>query len=120
MTFHAKRIAASRPKRHFASRRRDVLAPRPLDSARISPGMANVGPLELGVVLLIALIVFGPKRLPELGQSLGRGIREFKSSLSGENEDNKHPKEAAALDEPSTLPKSVQDPAGPTNSEKTP
>ena len=81
--------------------------------------MANVGPLELGVVLLIALIVFGPKRLPELGQSLGRGIREFKSSLSSVTEDNKHPEETATLDEPSTVLKSVQDPAGPTSSDKT-
>jgi sec-independent protein translocase protein TatA len=44
--------------------------------------------MELLVVLIIALIVFGPKRLPELGRSLGRGIREFKGSLSGENEDD--------------------------------
>jgi sec-independent protein translocase protein TatA len=46
--------------------------------------MANVGPLELGVVLIIVLVIFGPKRLPELGQSLGRGMREFKSSLAGD------------------------------------
>jgi len=44
--------------------------------------MANVGPLEIALVLLIALVVFGPKRLPELGKSMGRGIREFKGSLS--------------------------------------
>jgi sec-independent protein translocase protein TatA len=47
----------------------------------------NVGPLELVVVLIIALIVFGPKRLPELGASLGKGIREFRSTVSGENKD---------------------------------
>ena len=45
--------------------------------------MANVGPLEILVVLIIALVVFGPKRIPELGQSLGKGIREFKASLEG-------------------------------------
>lgn len=39
---------------------------------------------EILVVLIIALIVFGPKRLPELGRSLGKGIREFRGSLSGE------------------------------------
>src|SRR6478672_12000404 len=50
--------------------------------------MPNVGPLELAIVLIIALIVFGPKRLPELGKSVGRGIREFKGSLSGENDDD--------------------------------
>jgi sec-independent protein translocase protein TatA len=48
--------------------------------------MPNVGPLEIAVVLVIVLIIFGPKRLPELGQSMGRGIREFKSSLSGDKD----------------------------------
>jgi sec-independent protein translocase protein TatA len=49
--------------------------------------MPNIGPLEIVVILIIALIVFGPKRLPELGRSMGKGIREFKSSLSGEKDD---------------------------------
>jgi TatA/E family protein of Tat protein translocase len=47
----------------------------------------NIGPLELIVVLIVALIVFGPKRLPELGRSLGKGIREFRGSISGDRED---------------------------------
>jgi sec-independent protein translocase protein TatA len=42
----------------------------------------NVGPMELIVVLAIALIVLGPKKLPEVGKSLGKGMREFKDSLS--------------------------------------
>jgi sec-independent protein translocase protein TatA len=46
--------------------------------------MPNVGPLELAIVLVVALIVLGPKRLPEVGRSLGSGIREFKESLSNE------------------------------------
>jgi sec-independent protein translocase protein TatA len=50
--------------------------------------MGNIGPLEIGIVLVIALIVFGPKRLPELGKSLGDGLREFKSSISGERDDD--------------------------------
>lgn len=45
--------------------------------------MPNVGPLELVVVMVIALLVLGPKRLPEVGRSLGKGIREFKDSMSG-------------------------------------
>jgi sec-independent protein translocase protein TatA len=45
----------------------------------------NVGPTELIIVLVIALIVLGPKRLPEVGRSVGRGMREFKDSLSGIN-----------------------------------
>jgi sec-independent protein translocase protein TatA len=45
----------------------------------------NIGPMELIIVLVIALIVLGPKRLPEAGRSVGRGLREFKESLSGES-----------------------------------
>ena len=40
------------------------------------------------IVLVIALVVFGPKRLPELGKSVGKGIREFKGSVSGEHDDS--------------------------------
>jgi sec-independent protein translocase protein TatA len=50
--------------------------------------MPNIGPLELAIVLIIALVIFGPKRLPELGRSLGNGLREFKSSVTGENKDD--------------------------------
>jgi sec-independent protein translocase protein TatA len=49
--------------------------------------MPNVGPLELIVVLVIALIVLGPKRLPEVGRSVGKGMREFKEAISGEKEE---------------------------------
>ena len=42
----------------------------------------NIGPMELVVVLIIALVVLGPKKLPEVGRSLGKGMREFKDSLS--------------------------------------
>lgn len=49
--------------------------------------MGNIGPLEIGIVLIVALLVFGPKKLPELGNSLGKGIREFKGSISGEDDD---------------------------------
>jgi sec-independent protein translocase protein TatA len=45
--------------------------------------MPSIGPMELIVVLAIALIVLGPKRLPDAGRSLGRGLREFKDSVSG-------------------------------------
>jgi sec-independent protein translocase protein TatA len=48
--------------------------------------MPNVGPMELIVILAIALIVLGPKKLPEVGKSLGKGMREFKESLSGETD----------------------------------
>jgi sec-independent protein translocase protein TatA len=49
--------------------------------------MPNVGPMELIIVLVIALIVLGPKRLPDVGRSLGKGMREFKDSISGVADD---------------------------------
>ncbi len=45
--------------------------------------LGSVGPLEIVIVLIIALLVLGPKRLPEVGKSVGRGLREFKSAVSG-------------------------------------
>jgi sec-independent protein translocase protein TatA len=60
--------------------------------------MPNVGPLELAIVLIIALVVFGPKRLPELGRSVGRGIREFKSSISGDHDDDDEPQAQAKIE----------------------
>ena len=45
----------------------------------------NIGPMELIIVLVIALIVLGPKRLPDVARSIGSGMREFKDSLSGES-----------------------------------
>jgi sec-independent protein translocase protein TatA len=48
--------------------------------------MPNVGPMELIVILAIALIVLGPKKLPEVGKSLGKGMREFKDSLAGDTD----------------------------------
>jgi sec-independent protein translocase protein TatA len=45
--------------------------------------MPNIGVPELLIVLVIALIVLGPKKLPEVGRSLGRGMREFKDSIAG-------------------------------------
>ena len=44
--------------------------------------MPSIGPLEIAMVLVLALIVFGPKRLPDLGRSLGQGMREFKTSVA--------------------------------------
>ncbi|MBZ9714027.1 Sec-independent protein translocase subunit TatA/TatB [Deinococcus multiflagellatus] len=45
--------------------------------------MPNIGPAELIVILLVALVVFGPRKLPELGKSLGAGLREFRRSTQG-------------------------------------
>ena len=48
----------------------------------------SIGPMELVIVLVIALIVLGPKKLPEVGRSVGKGMREFKDSLSGITHDD--------------------------------
>ncbi len=45
--------------------------------------MSNIGPLEIAGLLLLALLLFGAKRLPEIGRSLGSGMREFKDSVTG-------------------------------------
>jgi sec-independent protein translocase protein TatA len=56
----------------------------------------------LAIVLIIALVIFGPKRLPELGRSMGKGIREFRSSISGKEDDDEQsqPKEIEGADKP--------------------
>jgi sec-independent protein translocase protein TatA len=49
--------------------------------------MSGIGVPEMLIVLVIALIVLGPKRLPDAGRSLGRGLREFKGAISGADEE---------------------------------
>ena len=44
--------------------------------------MPSIGPMELAIVLTIALLILGPRRLPELGRSLGGGMREFRDSIA--------------------------------------
>jgi sec-independent protein translocase protein TatA len=66
--------------------------------------MPNVGPLELAIVLIIALVIFGPKRLPELGRSVGNGMREFRNSISGKNDEEEKPE----LQDPPDAPEPVE------------
>jgi sec-independent protein translocase protein TatA len=47
----------------------------------------DISPIQIIIVLAIALLVFGPKRLPEMGRSIGRGIRDFKDGLTGDARD---------------------------------
>ncbi len=49
--------------------------------------MPNIGPTELIIVLVIVLVIFGPKKLPGLGRSLGTSMREFKDSITGKDDD---------------------------------
>lgn len=61
--------------------------------------MPSIGPMELIVVLVIALVVLGPKRLPDVGKSLGKGMREFKNSVSsigGNDDEAEDPKQIKA------------------------
>lgn len=49
--------------------------------------MFGMNPWEIGLIFLVILLLFGAKRLPEIGRSMGRGIREFKSSVEGKDKD---------------------------------
>ena len=73
--------------------------------------MPNIGPLEIVIVLVIVLIIFGPKRLPDLGRSLGTSMREFKDSVTGKDDD-KEIESADAKPEPVAAEKSEATPAG--------
>jgi sec-independent protein translocase protein TatA len=46
----------------------------------------NIGPMEIAIVLIVAIVVLGPKKLPEFGRSLGSSMREFKDSISGDGD----------------------------------
>ncbi|HEX3686290.1 MAG TPA: twin-arginine translocase TatA/TatE family subunit [Gaiellaceae bacterium] len=62
--------------------------------------MPEIGIAGLVVILIVALLVFGPKRLPEIGRSLGKGMREFKDSITGGSEDEKAELPARSADDP--------------------
>ena len=70
--------------------------------------MPTPGPLEIIILLVIVLLIFGPKRLPDLGRSLGRGMREFKDSVTGKDTD----------DEPARLASNESAPAERTPAER--
>jgi sec-independent protein translocase protein TatA len=73
--------------------------------------LGNIGPLEIIIVLVIALIVFGPKRLPELGSSLGRGLREFKDTVTGDKRDEEDEEDVKALSASEETTNHVETPA---------
>lgn len=57
----------------------------------------GIGPMEVVVVLVIALLVIGPKKLPDMAKSMGSGLREFKDSLSGESDERAEPAKVAPV-----------------------
>ncbi|GAB4245985.1 MAG: twin-arginine translocase TatA/TatE family subunit [Thermoleophilia bacterium] len=68
--------------------------------------MPNIGPLEIAIIVVLALLIFGPKRLPELGSSVGKAITGFKKGLKeGEDEIRKAVTEGSSA-EPVTAEKS--------------
>jgi sec-independent protein translocase protein TatA len=82
--------------------------------------MGPIGLPELGIVLLVVLIIFGPKRLPQMGRSLGSGMREFKDGITGksspdeEDEPERQPEITAAQssEEPAVAPPAAKDAQG--------
>lgn len=61
--------------------------------------MPNIGPLELVIVLVIAILILGPKRIPAAAKSVGEGVRNFKHSLGGGGDDKAHEKSKSEIDE---------------------
>lgn len=58
---------------------------------------SQIGPMEVVLVLVIALIILGPKKLPEAGRSIGKGMREFKDSIAGVTKDDDDERELTAV-----------------------
>jgi sec-independent protein translocase protein TatA len=56
------------------------------------------------IILIVLLVIFGPKRLPEMGRSLGRGMREFKESITGKDDDDDQPREIPPAAQDETVP----------------
>lgn len=61
-------------------------------------GLGSIGPMELFIILVIVLVVFGAKRVPEIGASIGKGIREFKRNISDVDRQIKEPEREARSD----------------------
>ncbi len=104
--------ALTRPQRRIRG------AARTATGAGTLSGMPSIGPLELAIVLVIVLLIFGPKRLPGLGRQLGSGMREFKDSITGRGDDGEvdeapaeKPAVTAASDDTATTTPAGEQPA---------
>jgi len=77
--------------------------------------MPNIGPVELIIILVILLLIFGPKRLPGLGRQIGTGMREFKDSVTGKDRDDERDDERTGV---AGLPAAPQAPAADVAAER--
>jgi sec-independent protein translocase protein TatA len=78
----------------------------------------SIGPTELIIVLVIVLLIFGPKRLPGLGKQLGSGMREFRDSVTGKgSKDDEDEHADTAREANAALGRPDQDPAAPVDGE---
>ena len=64
----------------------------------------NIGWPGVIIILIVLLVIFGPKRLPEMGRSIGRGMREFKESVTGKDDDDDQPREIPPPAQDETVP----------------
>jgi sec-independent protein translocase protein TatA len=76
--------------------------------------MPNISIWEILLLLLVLLLVFGPKRLPEMGRSLGRGMREFKDSVTGKHKEEEEIQEQPAIVTASAEPTAAAPAPAPT------
>jgi sec-independent protein translocase protein TatA len=77
-------------------------------SEETMPFTSGIGVTELIIVLVIVLVIFGPKRLPAMGRSLGAGMREFKDSISGKSRDDEDDEEKPELTAAEAPPANAQ------------
>jgi len=80
---------------------------------------SSLGPLEIVLIIVVLLLVFGPKRLPSIGRSLGTGLREFKDSITGEDkrrDQDDAPERPALSEPPAAEPPAAEPPAAATAS----
>jgi sec-independent protein translocase protein TatA len=75
--------------------------------------MPNIGPMEIALVLIVALIILGPKKLPDMGRSMGKGMREFKAAITGDDDSDKVGGRLAAATAPAapTVARAADEPA---------
>jgi sec-independent protein translocase protein TatA len=75
----------------------------------------QIGPLEIGLVIVVLLLIFGPKRLPRLGRQLGTEMREFKDSITGKSKHDDEPEQPALTQAQASAPAVATPPPQPAD-----